>query len=647
MKQLAANLFDRRFRDLTESSRARLPGLAPEWTDHNAHDPGIMLIELLAWVSEAQLYALSRRPRRDERAAYAALLGVLPRGTSPASGLIWPDHADPASPARTYAQSMVIPADAAVHVLGVDTSVYRPTHRVLWVPGRIVSLESRLADGRVVDLTGINERGGPPFQPFGEIAGPRDVLAFAFEPRGDSGFLPPDPRDAEGAFWTIGIRADAPFVADGVELAEALGRSAPLEATLVVGAEHFDLPIESDSTAGLLRTGALVLKLPDVRAVPGACTIELRAPAGFERPPRLQRIEPGVIPIVQGRPISQEFPEATGEAGWSFVLEKTGLQFDAGEEPLEIVVDEPIGPRRTWKRCDRLADQGPADPSYELDPASGLVTFGNGVNGRLPPRGSKVFVTYTVCDGAAGGAARNQRWKVPGFLGAFGINPDAVAGGSAPSTSVDQRREARRRFREDHALVTSADVVSAALALPLLEVARAWVVPAGANVPRTGVVKLAAMRARPSGKEPQTPPESRRWLAAIRDRLAPRMALGSRLVVVAPSYVDFVVRGVVEADRGRDTAALEGAIKSMLARRLALVDDGPDVTPRAPGVPVSRRDVAAWIRGVAGVRRVTKVELVHAGAAKAAEEIVVPRGGLPRFVESRIDVVRQGSGSER
>ena len=60
MSRLAPNLFDRRFGDLMEIGRARLPRLAPAWTDHNAHDPGITLMELLAWVAEAQLYSTRR-----------------------------------------------------------------------------------------------------------------------------------------------------------------------------------------------------------------------------------------------------------------------------------------------------------------------------------------------------------------------------------------------------------------------------------------------------------------------------------------------------------------------------------------------------------------------------------------------------------
>src|SRR5689334_20064437 len=101
MSGLAPKLFDKRFQDLMQIGRALLPSLAPDWTDHNAHDPGITLMELLAWVAEAQLYSLGHM-RRDERAAYAALLGVAPGGTQAAHGLIWPDRSDPSSPVTTY-----------------------------------------------------------------------------------------------------------------------------------------------------------------------------------------------------------------------------------------------------------------------------------------------------------------------------------------------------------------------------------------------------------------------------------------------------------------------------------------------------------------------------------------------------------------
>src|SRR6185436_15628598 len=128
MTQLAPNLFQRRFGDLMEIGRARIPALAPEWTDHNAHDPGITLMELLAWVAEAQLYSLSHL-RRDERLAYAALLGLAPAGTQPATGLIWPDRLDPNSPNTTFSRSVVISEDALIKLHDTDAPTFTPINK--------------------------------------------------------------------------------------------------------------------------------------------------------------------------------------------------------------------------------------------------------------------------------------------------------------------------------------------------------------------------------------------------------------------------------------------------------------------------------------------------------------------------------------
>jgi len=131
MKSLAPNLFDERFDDLMKIGRARLRALAPEWTDYNAHDPGITLMELFAWTSEAQLYSLARM-RRDERAAYAAFLGIKTGGTRGAAGVIWPDRSDPNSPVASYLATMVLSRDTVINLAGTPAPTFRPQDKLLW-----------------------------------------------------------------------------------------------------------------------------------------------------------------------------------------------------------------------------------------------------------------------------------------------------------------------------------------------------------------------------------------------------------------------------------------------------------------------------------------------------------------------------------
>ena len=618
MKLLAPDLFERRFGDLMEIGRARLPALAPEWTDHNAHDPGITLMELLAWVAEAQLYSLARRPRRDERAAYAALLGFAPSGTRPARGLIWPNPGESLS-----LESTVIPDDAVIHVVNEVTPEFRPVQKLLYVPGRIQRLETRLANGSTIDHTATNARGATPFLPFGETAGRRDVLSMTFRCRDESGLFGPKRADTKGAAWAIGVRAAASLVGDP---SQSHSCRASLTATLVAGAMRVPLTIVSDTTNGLLTTGALLLDLDGVKTSPQEFTIELHAPNGFARPPRWLHIEPNVIPIVQGRPVARELHEPTGQPDWSFNLDLPGLRFAAGEEPVQIEVDELAG-LNVWQRTDHLSEHGPDDRVFELDARRAEIKFGNGINGRIPPVDAQVLASYAVCDADRGNVARNRSWRVAPFAGAYGVNLDPVTGGAPATDGNEQRRDARRRAREEHALVSSDDLASAAKALPLLEVARAWVLPARDDAPRTGTVTLVAMRARPNGKEPAQVPETRRWLDAVRRQLVSRIPLGTRLVVAAPRYADFFIRATILTEAGRDPAVITTAIERELARRLSL-------TGRKPGVPVTNRDVSAWLRGVEGVSRVADLRLIRANGQQD-DDIEVPRGGLPRLDLSR------------
>lgn len=77
MKIPLPNLDDRRWADLVDEGRSLIPVFAPQWTDHNVHDPGITAIELLAWIAEMDLYQLNRISDRAKR-KFLSLIGVVP-----------------------------------------------------------------------------------------------------------------------------------------------------------------------------------------------------------------------------------------------------------------------------------------------------------------------------------------------------------------------------------------------------------------------------------------------------------------------------------------------------------------------------------------------------------------------------------------
>ncbi len=69
------NLDNRTYAELVDEARSLIPSEYQQWTDHNPTDPGIILIEMLAWLSELLLYRVDRIPDKNTEAFLKLLNG--------------------------------------------------------------------------------------------------------------------------------------------------------------------------------------------------------------------------------------------------------------------------------------------------------------------------------------------------------------------------------------------------------------------------------------------------------------------------------------------------------------------------------------------------------------------------------------------
>ena len=74
---ISRKLDDQSYADIVAEAEGRLPWQCPVWTDHNAHDPGITILELMAWYKEMQQFQMDQLTPAIQR----MLLGLT--GTSP------------------------------------------------------------------------------------------------------------------------------------------------------------------------------------------------------------------------------------------------------------------------------------------------------------------------------------------------------------------------------------------------------------------------------------------------------------------------------------------------------------------------------------------------------------------------------------
>jgi hypothetical protein len=81
------SLDDRRYQQLVEESLARIPTHTPEWTNFNASDPGVTLIQVFAFLTESLLYRANQIPERN-RIKFLQLLGVPLQPAASARGIV-------------------------------------------------------------------------------------------------------------------------------------------------------------------------------------------------------------------------------------------------------------------------------------------------------------------------------------------------------------------------------------------------------------------------------------------------------------------------------------------------------------------------------------------------------------------------------
>ncbi|WP_395018477.1 hypothetical protein [Dongia sp.] len=640
MKDLRLPLDDTTFAALAELGRSVIPAYAPDWTDHNIHDPGIMLIELMAWVAEAQIYSLSRM-RRDERTAYAGLMGLHPRGPRPSRGLVWPDPENPWSP-QQIADGLIAKATAITpdYMQAPDFQIARDLRLT---PAVLVEIRSEFADGRQPSWTKINNEEGGSYLPFGAAPAPGDRLVLAFSGR-----------------LFAGSASDAMPISIGVELAgdpapARPARGAPaathgavrLAVTLEDGAGRRPVELVEDGTRGLSRGGVLLLRIPRPVDTDWRLVIQ-SATGGFLLPPRVQRIAPNVLPVEQGGTAFEEIGEfGTGRPDQVYELQNPDLSYGAGELDLEVKISK----RMEWKRWRAVADlsaEGPAARVYVFDPIERTLRFGNGINGAIPELGAAIQLQYPVSAGARGNLPARISWQIAGTNVAFGKNSKPTAGGEGARDLAALQSLARSDLRLQRPIVNRGDLEQAARSCADLKVTRAQeIVTAaiGRRYPHGTRVLLAV--GPHDAEQPQR--ESADWLKEIRARLAPNLPLGQRLIVIAPRYVDVRITAELIAAPKADPAVVQRMAIEVLKAETALVAEKSGDKAWPLGRDLAPLSVAGWLRKVAGVAQVKALQLFAAGRDTGDKPIVLGATGLPRLAIEPADIAvkRAAPGGDR
>ncbi|WP_447925164.1 hypothetical protein [Georgenia muralis] len=583
------------FDQLVELARGEIPRYAPDWTDHNVHDPGMTLVDLLAWIVDQQVYRAGHVGGRHLR-AFAALLGRRAEGPTPARGIVWP--------AQSVAEGRLIQAGTDVRCEAHPALRVVTDRQVYLTPAALVAVELTV-DGAAVPAPapdGVTWTVGDAGLRTGTATGNATALTLRF------GTAPG--RPATTAPVALGLEVAAP---PGPPPSPETSWGPAVWEYRAAGDGWEHLPVEHDGTAGLARTGVVVLTVPPAR--PGTAEIRLRLDRGFfPVPPQVRAVAVNALPVVQLERVAR-----------AALAVGTGLPDQTVELSTADLVPGPGGPRlaievggEPWSEHD-LGTSGPDDPHFALSPDT--VVFGNGVNGRRPPLGATIAHGDLLrTEGSRGNLRPGLTWGVP-VLGpaAYGVNRQALAGGRNATTATELLAQARAAATSRAALLTDDDLAAAAYALPGMAVGRAEVLPRfdrrlpGRSVDgvRTLVVAPAGFSVGPDGSA-DVP---RAYLRHVAAGLGGGRVLGERLVVQGPAVVVVDVAVRVTTQAWAVPADVAAAVEAALRDRLTAVRRTSEPWPLGRDLTVT--DVVAIVGSVEGVGTVPDVRLAAAGSPGA------------------------------
>ena len=416
---------------------------------------------------------------------------------------------------------------------------------------------------------------------------------------------------------------------------------------------------------------------------------------------RVTRLEPAPD---DGRPRVRvlEFSPPTATTPWLVTLAAehplTGSGFPghiarlAGGQVCDGAIDlatiEQSGSWATWTSRPDLDASGPHDRHFTLDPADGVVGFGDGVRGRVLPDGAHVLATWAATRGTNGNVRGGFSWtiaddpwnrallalagQVPGTANARIAsmrNPVAARGGSEQeSLDTVERRAAEALWAHERLVqllptvepvtldqtdrnavrtrpaparaTTIADFERLAIEVPGTRVkrARAWanLDPNFTCFDAEGTVTVVIMPALPKGR----PAPSRGLIRTVRRFLDRRRVLGTRLLVVGPEYLTVEVRARVRAHRNADPGQVESRVRAALDDFLDPLRGGPAGLGWPFGRDVFRSEILAVIDGVAGVDHVIDCSLVGGGSPALCDNLCLPPTWLVSSGAHAIEVTR-------
>jgi predicted phage baseplate assembly protein len=546
--------------------RDRIPGYTPDWTNPDRQDAGVALVRLFGTQTEPVLTRVNRLPEKI-LAEHFGTAGVR-RGPATAAAALLEFTVTPPDGA-----SVLVPAGFQAAASGAGDQVIYETDQDLFATPATLSVIA-VQRGGALEPVPLGPSGpGRPFPPFGVEPQPGNALWL-----GLAGAASPFPSLSLG--FVIAAAPPAPVAAGGLT-ALPLPPEPLLRWDVLDGGRFVPAEVVRDETGGLRASGTVELRLPrtwapgqppTARPGPALRWLRLQVAHGIftVAPPLVSGLRLNMVAATAARTIFDEPLEPIQDPASTSARRRMRLSqvpilagsvvIEVDDDPATDLFGTTDESASRWQEVASLTAYGPDAHVFVVDYETGVVTFGNGVNGAPVPPGFRNVraVRYRVGGGKAGAVAAGA---INGVVTArpfvTGVNnPFPATGGTDAEPDEDAMRRGVGELRSRGRAVAPADYGLLAVRVPGASIARAHGVPglhpAFAGKPIPGVVGVLVVPPVDDSGEPPVP--SAPTLRAVADFLTREVAPAGVTVVTGPVVfrrVAVEARVVLDADQDR------------------------------------------------------------------------------------------------
>jgi len=597
------DLDNKNFSQIIEEVKACLPTLAPGWTDYNLSDPGITILELLAWLTDIEIYRLNRITEKHIL-KFLKLLNSLPEPVKPAT--TWITFSLP----EDYTNIIHIPQGTKLIAIDKDISLHFETIEDIYVhPIKIKKIILSNERG----ITEYNENSIPQyFYAFGEEAKKGSCFYIGFD----------KPLKDKFSLTFILYEDNLPPVGKHGKESPKIIPSAEIEWSYWDGKGWKNLELIKDKTLHLFQNGSIIFKGINgmqKRRFPLQAKEEfffIRCKLkkdGYEIVPRIKKILINTTKAIQiKRIMNEELGKSNGLPNQTFSLKEfpvVSSDYFKIELKIKYLKDE-TEITEVWEEVNTLSAYTHKDKVFEIDRKKGLIIFGDGINGKIPPANSTIFCSYAVSKGKRGNIPEQCRWRILDDIKdenkLFIENHLPASEGSDPETIEEAFLRFKRDLLTPYQAVTASDYEFLALNTPGLRVARAKAI--GNSI--LNQVKVIVV---PFSLSPRPYP-SEGFLKTVCYHLDKHRLITTKVEVLPPEYAVISVLAKIKTKDEADPEQVIKRAKDSLDRFFHPLYGWKDGKGWPFGKAVYISDVYAVLEGVEGVDCVFDIEIKAEGA---------------------------------